>query len=64
LEFADECNKKEHLIIDYRLGFKFIKNAFHVFLKFLKKMRQKDSKNERGDESFKTISEKNTFKTI
>ncbi|WP_288457736.1 cytidylate kinase family protein [uncultured Chryseobacterium sp.] len=33
LEFAYECNKKEHLIIDYRLGFKFIKNAFHVFLK-------------------------------
>ncbi len=31
--FSNECNSKEELIIDYRLGFNFIKDAFHVYLK-------------------------------
>ncbi|MBX7183481.1 MAG: hypothetical protein K1X82_15320, partial [Bacteroidia bacterium] len=33
LEFSKECNSNEQLIIDYRLGFKFVKNAFHIYLK-------------------------------
>lgn len=32
-EFANECNSKENLIIDYRLGFKFIEKGYHILLK-------------------------------
>jgi len=32
-KFQSECNSKENLVIDYRLGFKFVQNAFHVLLK-------------------------------
>lgn len=32
-DFASYCNSTDNLIIDYRLGFHFVKNAFHVFLK-------------------------------
>ena len=32
-KFQKECNCKNNLVIDYRLGFHFIKNAFHVLLK-------------------------------
>jgi radical S-adenosyl methionine domain-containing protein 2 len=32
-EFSDECNSKNNLIIDYRLGFKFIDKAYNIFLK-------------------------------
>ncbi|MDN4013408.1 MAG: AAA family ATPase [Chlorobi bacterium] len=60
LEFACECNKNEHLIIDYRLGFKFISNAFHVFLKISEEdASERLRKYERADESSKTISERN-----
>jgi predicted cytidylate kinase len=31
-KFQEYCNNKEKLVIDYRLGFKFIKNSFNVFL--------------------------------
>lgn len=30
--FGMECNQKENLVIDYRLGFKFIEEAFHIYL--------------------------------
>lgn len=30
--FSKECNEKQKLIIDYRLGYKFITNSFNVFL--------------------------------
>jgi predicted cytidylate kinase len=32
-KFKAECNSKSKLVIDYRLGFKFIENSFNVFLK-------------------------------
>jgi predicted cytidylate kinase len=32
-EFKDYCNETDNIIADYRLGFHFVKNAFHVFLK-------------------------------
>ncbi len=32
-KFKKECNSKENIVIDYRLGFHFIDNAFHVLLK-------------------------------
>jgi len=31
-KFKDFCNSNSNLIIDYRLGFRFVENAFHVFL--------------------------------
>ena len=31
-KFQEYCNNREKLVIDYRLGFKFIKNSFNVFL--------------------------------
>lgn len=32
-KFRTICNSKKHIVIDYRLGFKFVDNAFHVLLK-------------------------------
>ena len=32
-KFQASCNSRDRLIIDYRLGFKFVQNAFHVLLK-------------------------------
>ena len=32
-KFKKECNSKENVVIDYRLGFHFVTNAFHVLLK-------------------------------
>ncbi|MDZ4845664.1 MAG: cytidylate kinase family protein [Chitinophagales bacterium] len=31
--FIEKCRRAERAVIDYRLGFHFVKNAFHVFLK-------------------------------
>lgn len=33
LDFSNDCNQSNNLIVGYRLGFKFIPNGFHVFLK-------------------------------
>lgn len=35
-EFSNECNGRENLIIDYRLGFYFVKRAYHVYLRISK----------------------------
>ncbi len=32
LSFSNDCNGQSGLVIDYRLGFQFIKNGFHVYL--------------------------------
>jgi len=32
-KFKIECNSKDNIVIDYRLGFHFVKNAFNVLLK-------------------------------
>lgn len=32
-QFSAECNSSGNLVIDYRLGFKFIRNSFNIFLK-------------------------------
>lgn len=32
-KFQEQCNAKNNIVVDYRLGFKFVKNAFHVLLK-------------------------------
>lgn len=62
LEFSSECNNAENLIIDYRLGFKFVKNAFHIFLKVSEETaiaRLKAAN--RDNETFETISQRNDF---
>lgn len=62
LEFSSECNIAENLVIDYRLGFKFVTNAFHIFLKVSEETaiaRLKDANREK--ETFETISQRNDF---
>ena len=61
-EFSRDCNNAENLIIDYRLGFKFVKNAFHIFLKVSEETaiaRLKAANRE--NETFETISQRNEF---
>lgn len=62
LEFSSECNNAETLIIDYRLGFKFINNAFHIFLKVSEETaiaRFKSANRENG--TFETLRQRNDF---
>ncbi len=59
-EFSNECNNSENLIIDYRLGFKFIKNAYHIFLKISEETAIERIKSaNRSAETFETISQRN-----
>ena len=49
--FSKECNEKHNLIIDYRLGYKFIPNSFRVFLKVseneaIERLKKANRKNE------------------
>jgi radical S-adenosyl methionine domain-containing protein 2 len=62
--FAQECNADERLVIDYRLGFKFVKNAFHIFLKIDENLAvQRLRKQQREDETADTVKFRNdTFK--
>lgn len=32
-EFGSFCNEKDQLVVDYRMGFRFVRNALHVYLK-------------------------------
>jgi radical S-adenosyl methionine domain-containing protein 2 len=58
--FAQACNLSESLIIDYRLGFKFIKNAYHIFLNISEKSAiNRLIKNKRISESHETLKERN-----
>ena len=59
-QFSDECNANEKLIIDYRLGFKFISNSYNIFLKVpigTATERLKTAK--RYNETHHTINERN-----
>ena len=59
-EFSNECNNADNLIIDYRLGFKFVKNAFHIFLKVSDETAIERLKSaNRATESFETINQRN-----
>ncbi|WP_452226470.1 viperin family antiviral radical SAM protein [Lacinutrix cladophorae] len=50
-KFKTECSSKDNIVIDYRLGFHFIKNAFHVLLKVSdKKASERISLGNRVDE--------------
>ena len=63
-EFATECNSKENLVIDYRLGFKFIKKGFHIYLKISEEVAlERLKKANRKNETHITLKERNnTFK--
>jgi len=63
-QFTDECNQQENLVVDYRLGFNFIKNAFHIYLNITNDQANKRLlAANRANESHFTIKERNeTFK--
>jgi predicted cytidylate kinase len=59
-EFSNECNNSERLVIDYRLGFKFIKNAYHIFLKISEETAiERIRSANRSAETFETVSQRN-----
>lgn len=59
-QFSSECNSREGLIIDYRLGFKFIKNGYHVFLRISEDLAIDRLKiANRKNETFQTLGERN-----
>ncbi|NVN96640.1 cytidylate kinase family protein [Candidatus Nomurabacteria bacterium] len=59
-EFSKDCNSRHFLIIDYRMGFKFIPNAFHVFLKISEEAAIERLKAaNRENETFLTLRERN-----
>ncbi len=59
-EFSTECNNTDNLIIDYRLGFKFVKNGFHIFLKISDNSATERIKQaNRKFESYETASQRN-----
>jgi radical S-adenosyl methionine domain-containing protein 2 len=58
--FSEDCNKIKQVVLDYRLGFKFIQESFHVFLK-IKKETAKSRLQSAGryDETVETLEERN-----
>ena len=63
-QFSEECNASENLIIDYRLGYKFISNSYHIFLKISETSAiERLKKANRYNETHLTISDRNnTFR--
>ncbi|MBK9481103.1 MAG: (d)CMP kinase, partial [Bacteroidetes bacterium] len=41
VHFSTECNLLDNLIVDYRLGFKFINNGYHIYLKISERTSRK-----------------------
>lgn len=64
LQFSGECNAMTNVVIDYRLGYKFIDKGFHVFLKIRESTAIERLKSaQRYNETHETIKERNdTFK--
>lgn len=59
-QFSDECNAAQNLIIDYRLGFKFITNSYNIFLKISEfEAAERLKKDNRQNETHHTIIERN-----
>ena len=59
-DFSNFCNERDQLVIDYRMGFHFIEEAFHIYLKISEENaveRLKSAK--RHNESFETVRERN-----
>jgi radical S-adenosyl methionine domain-containing protein 2 len=59
-KFSDDCNSRNGLVVDYRLGFQFVRNAFHVFLKVSqeKAIERLNGANRNGETSA-TVKERN-----
>jgi radical S-adenosyl methionine domain-containing protein 2 len=58
--FAAQCNAQEGLVIDYRLGFHFVPDAFHVFLRIADTTATERLRNAgRNGESHTTLRERN-----
>lgn len=61
-EFALKCNSKENIVIDYRIGFRFIKGSFNIFLKIDEETATRRLiQNQRSNESHHTVSYRNTI---
>lgn len=59
-QFSEECNVIENLVIDYRLGYKFITQGFHIYLKISKEAAiQRLCKAGRKNETHHTLMERN-----
>lgn len=60
--FLEKCQTKEGVIIDYRLGFHFVKDAYHVFLNISEeKAIERHRKNKRINETHATVRERNNL---
>jgi radical S-adenosyl methionine domain-containing protein 2 len=58
--FAAQCNTSEAAVIDYRLGFHFVKDAFHIFLRIAEATATERLRNAgRNGESHLTLPERN-----
>lgn len=58
--FSEYCNTTDKLVIDYRLGFHFVKNSFHVFLRISEKTAvERIKKAGRNNETHVTVDERN-----
>jgi predicted cytidylate kinase len=61
-KFKEHCNKHDSIVADYRLGFKFVENAFHVLLKVSDEMaflRIRQSNRKQEDTDLENIKERN-----
>ncbi len=58
--FAEDCNKRRQTVFDYRLGFKFVHDSFHVFLKIRNETAKIRLQNaDRHNETAETLEERN-----
>ncbi|MBK7589276.1 MAG: hypothetical protein IPI22_13570 [Bacteroidetes bacterium] len=66
VHFSTECNLLDNLIVDYRLGFKFINNGYHIYLKISEEQAEKRLLNAgRKFETHLTLQERNAiFKSV
>jgi len=58
--FANDCNNASNLVIDYRLGFKFINSSFNIYLKVSDEVAlDRLKKANRKKETYHTLHERN-----
>lgn len=58
--FSEDCNKRKQTVFDYRLGFKFVHDSFHVFLKIKNETAKSRLQNAgRYNETVETLEERN-----
>lgn len=58
--FSEKCNSRTQLVVDYRLGFHFVRDSYHIFLRISKKTAiDRMKKAGRSNETFHTIKQRN-----